>query len=101
VLVYWKNWANEVYLLPKDLSDGDNIFDYYFHVGSITLLYYKHSGASVSEPQSTNKFRYVLIPQGTTSRPANNYNTLRQILSEKGVDINDYHQVCEYFNIKP
>lgn len=101
ILVYWKNWEGKVWILPQTLASGNEVFDYVVRVGQITLWYYKTDGSSASSPHSSNKFRYVLIPQGTSSRPAGDINALRQDLARQGVDIDNYYQVCDYFGLQP
>ena len=101
ILVYWKNWRGDVYLLPYT-DYGQWVFMFTAKVGSITLWYYYIDGSSPSSaPASSNKFRYVLIPQGTSSRPAGDINALRQDLARQGVDIDNYYQVCDYFGLQP
>ena len=103
ILVYWKNWQDEVYQLPINAGGAhDTYFNFYAHVGSITLWAYNLDGTAMSSaPPSSNKFRYVLIPQGTSSRPAGDINALRQDLARQGVDIDNYYQVCDYFGLQP
>ena len=101
ILVYWKNWSGDVYLLPYT-SNSQWVFMFTAKVGTITLWYYYIDGSSPSsEPASSYKFRYVLIPQGTSSRPAGDINALRQDLARQGVDIDNYYQVCDYFGLQP
>ncbi len=103
ILVYWKNHNNEVRLLPYYGEDSHEfVFNFTALVGSIKLWFYYNDGTNAtSAPPSSNQFRYVLIPQGTGSRPAGDINALRQDLARQGVDIDNYYQVCDYFGLQP
>jgi len=99
VIVYWKNYRNQVFKLPFEIENRD-YFTYVYELNKIKVLYYNLDGHSVSRPPASNKFRYVIIPQGTGSRPANAAE-VEQMLARRGVDINNYYQVCAYFGLEP
>jgi hypothetical protein len=105
ILVYWKNHYNEVRLLP--FPDGaDRYFLFHCYVGKIQLVFTNFSGGWLYLPPDTNKFRYVLIPQGTSSKPSNatpevKIQYLADELAKHNVDIYNYYDVCAYLGIEP
>jgi len=102
VLVYWKNWQSEIKLLPAILADGNTEFDYYYKPGVITLYVIHLDGSTPNAPPESNVFRYVLVPQASVAaRTGDALSALEKTMSEQGIDIHDYYQVCDYLGIQP
>lgn len=101
ILVYFKNWNNEVFQLPMVAEDGIQALDYTAHVGKIFLWYYWLQGTPNQPPHSSSQFRYVLIPSQSAERPVNNTRDLKAYLAEHGVDIHNYRQVCAFYGLTP
>jgi len=101
VLMYWKNWNNEIWSLPSSGLGGNIIIDFSFTENTIHLYIYDEvNGTLPPAIVSTNVFRYVIIPGGIPGKSS--IDSRMKILTElknAGVDINDYYHVCDYFGI--
>lgn len=91
VLVYLEYPNNYVYLLPYVRLEYNQVLDYSFISGKITLSV-RITGSIIGTGISDLRFRYVLIPSSSFG------NTASGRMSRK-VDYKDYNAVCEYFGI--
>ncbi len=100
VLVYWKNYANDVWQLP---TIADILyFDFKIRVNHVILYYFLKDNTN-NTPfviPSSNKFRYVIIPGGQHASNSSKQSILEH-LSQEGVDVKNYYDVCAYYKIEP
>jgi len=103
VLMYWKNWNNDIWSLPSSGFGGNIIIDFTFTENSIYLYIFDEiNGTLPPAIDSANVFRYVIIPGNIPGKSSSD--SLKEIYIEfenAGVDINDYYDVCDYYGINP
>ncbi len=103
VLMYWKNWNNEIFPLPSSGLGGNIIIDFTFTENSIYLYIFDEiNGTLPPAIGSMNTFRYVIIPGNIPAK--NHLNSKIEILTElrnAGVHIDDYFEVCDYYRMLP
>ena len=103
VLMYWKNASSYIWQLPSSGLGGNIIIDFSFSENTLHLYIFDEvNGTLPSAIPSSNVFRYVLIPGNIPGNNSSDSQT--EIITElktAGVDIDDYHGVCDYYGINP
>jgi hypothetical protein len=91
VLVYYEYPNNYVYLLPYVRLEFNQVLDYSFISGKITLSL-RIIGSFITTGIADLKFRYVLIPSSS-------FGNIGSGRMSKQVDYKDYNAVCDYYGI--
>jgi len=91
VLIYF-NYADHVYLLPYVRFEYQQVVEYSFIPGKMTIALRITNGGAISDVADL-KFRYVLIPN--SAFPGSGSGKTSQ-----SVDYNNYNAVCEYYGIQ-
>jgi len=103
VLMYWKNYNDDIWSLPSSGLGGDLIIDFTFTENTIHLYIFDEiNGTLPPAIVQSNVFRYVIIPGNIPGKTSSD--SRMEVLTElknAGVDINDYYHVCDYFGIDP
>ena len=84
---------------PADSFQFDHAVDVNYNVGEVTFDYSDGEGNNVDITAGTlGRGRVVIIESTISSRTITQQSVLVE-LRNAGVDIRDYHAVCDYFNI--
>ena len=97
----WTGLGQFIYALPfsyDDSSSGIVSINFSIIPGGIEWWY---SAESDFTPNTNGKLRYVIIPASNSSKSLNPQQEILYKLDKAGVDVNNYYQVCAYFDIEP
>lgn len=103
VLMYWKNFNDDVWQLPSSGLGGNLIIDFSFSENTLHLYVFDEiNGTLPPALGNPNVFRYVIIPGNIPGKTfLDSREEIITILETAGVDTGDYHDVCNYYGIYP
>ncbi len=94
----WTGLGQYIYALPYTFQDGGTVsVNFNMQAGKIRWWFNADHNYT---PNAGAKFRYVLIP-ASSSKSANPQQEILYNLDKAGVDVNNYYDVCTYFDIEP
>jgi hypothetical protein len=83
-------------------NNGGTSTQYVFHgyeLNTISLYAYQTSG--VLNPSLITEYRFLLITDNTVTKSASADLSIREKLTDAGVDVNNYYEVMQYFGLNP
>ena len=89
------------YALPWTWENGSGTSTQYilhsYLLNTITLFTYQTSG--VLNPNAFSEYRFLIITDNTVSKSASSEQDILNKLERAGVDVNDYYEVMDYFEL--
>lgn len=103
VLMYWKNFNDDIWSLPSSVLSSNLIIDFTFSENTIHLYVFDEVNGSLPPALgNTNSFRYVIIPGNIpTKSDTDSQQEIYTELRNAGIDIRDYYELCDYYGINP
>ncbi|MDB2606263.1 collagen-like protein [Zobellia sp.] len=96
IMVYGDGKSNLAYPLPETYLNQHYAF--YVTLGGLTIFGQSTDGVATTF-NGHNNFRYIIIPSNSSTGKYSKESILND-LKDKGVDINDYRQVADYFGLE-
>ena len=91
------------YALPFSWMDNaGTLTQYIFHAYSLnTIKLFAYQTSGVLDPASISQYRFLLITDNTVmTKSTESSMSIIEKMTEAGVDVNDYHQVMNYFGLE-